>query len=124
MIRNYAWRALASAALAVGAIGVVLPGLPTVPFVLLAAWAGARGWPDLERRLLAHPHFGPLITDWRDNRAVPRRAKYGASALMTLSVVSLWIAPAPLWLRWVLTGLLAGVACWLWTRREPGTEER
>ena len=43
------------------AIGAVLPGLPTVPFLLVAAWAGGKGWPALEVKLLNHPRYGPTL---------------------------------------------------------------
>ena len=42
------WRTLALACVVLGLIGVVVPGLPTVPFLLVAAWAGGKGWPQLE----------------------------------------------------------------------------
>lgn len=113
------WRALASLCVALGAIGVVVPGLPTTPFLLVAAWAGARGWPALEARLLAHPKYGPLIHDWRSRRAVPRRAKWAASLVMTSSVLALWLVPTPGWLRIGLPLFLLCVACWLWARPEP-----
>ena len=113
------WRSLASLCVALGAIGVVVPGLPTTPFLLVAAWASARGWPELEARLLLHPHYGPLIRDWRTRRAVPRRAKWAASLLMLRSVVMIWLLPAPDWLRWSLPPFLCCVALWLWTRAEP-----
>ena len=51
--------------LVVGAIGIVVPLLPTVPFVILAAFLFARGSPALERRLLEHPRFGHHIVLWR-----------------------------------------------------------
>src|SRR5690606_38630772 len=54
---------LAYAALGLGLLGVVLPGLPTVPFILLSAWAAAQGSERLHRWLLAHPRFGPVIVD-------------------------------------------------------------
>ncbi|HPU51492.1 MAG TPA: DUF454 family protein, partial [Burkholderiaceae bacterium] len=47
------WRLLALLCVVLGLIGVILPGLPTVPFLLVAAWAGGRGWPRLEAWLLA-----------------------------------------------------------------------
>tara|TARA_Y100000815_G_scaffold95839_1_gene84701 strand:- start:754 stop:1137 length:384 start_codon:yes stop_codon:yes gene_type:complete len=116
------WRALASVCIALGAIGVVLPGLPTTPFLLVAAWAGARGWPAMEARLLAHPKYGPLIRDWRTRRAVPRRAKWAASVVMASSVLSLWLLPTPSWLRIGLPLFLLAVACWLWSRPEPAPQ--
>ena len=61
---RWAWWLLAYASLALGLVGIVVPGLPTVPFVLLAAWAAARGSTKLHRWLLAHRQFGPMIRDW------------------------------------------------------------
>ena len=121
---TWMWRKLASICVALGAIGIVVPGLPTTPFLLVAAWAGARGWPALEARLLAHPKYGPLIRDWRTRRAVPRRAKWAASAVMTSSVLALWLMPTPNWLRIGLPLFLLCVACWLWTRPEPNPQPR
>jgi len=68
------------AALGLAAAGVVLPLLPTTPFLLVAAWAFAKGSPRLEAWLYRHPRFGPFLTDWRDRRAIPRRAKAAALA--------------------------------------------
>lgn len=113
-----AWRCLALMALVLGGAGAVLPGLPTVPFLLLAAWAGSKGWPELEARLLAHPHYGVVIRRWRTHRAVPRRAKWLASVFMAISVAGLLLSPAPLWLRWFLPVFLLLVAAWLWRRPE------
>lgn len=115
---RWLWRSVAGIALALGAIGVLLPGLPTTPFLLLAAWSAARGWPTLETRLLKHPKYGPMIRDWRERRAVPRRAKWLASALMVSSLVSIWLLPTPMVLRWSLSLFLPCVALWLWTRAE------
>ena len=113
------WRALALLALALGAIGVVLPVLPTVPFLLVAAWAAGRGWPRLETWLLDHPRFGPPIRRWREHRAVPRRAKIAATALMTISIIAVWLsAVPPLWASVLVSVLLLGVAVWLWHRPE------
>lgn len=113
---KWLWRSIASLALGLGALGVLLPGLPTTPFLLLAAWAGARGWPELEQRLLRHEKYGPMILDWRQHRAVPRRAKWFASALMTSSILMIWLMPAPMAVRWFLTLFLPCVGLWLWTR--------
>jgi uncharacterized membrane protein YbaN (DUF454 family) len=113
-----AWRALAIVCVALGAIGALVPVLPTVPFLLVAAWAGNRGWPGLEARLLAHPEYGPHIRRWRERGAVSRRAKWAASAMMVASVAVLWTSGAPGWVKAAVPLFLAAVAAWLWRRPE------
>ena len=110
------WRLAAIAALLLGMIGVVVPGLPTVPFLLLAAWCGSKGWPAMEAWLLAHPTYGETIRHWREHRAIPRRAKQAATLMMMLSASIVWLTPSPLWLRIGLPVMLACVALWLWSR--------
>ncbi len=78
------WRTVACITLLLGVIGVVVPGLPTVPFLLLSAWSAGKGWPRLELWLLAHPSFGPPLKRWREQGAVPRKAKYLAIMMMIL----------------------------------------
>lgn len=112
------WRLLALLALAAGLLGIVLPGVPTVAFLLLSAWCAGRGWPALEAWLLEHPRYGGSIRDWRERGAIPRRAKWAASGTMLLSVAAIVTLPAPLWLRFLLPPLLAGVALWIWCRPE------
>ena len=76
----YALLAYLCAALAL--VGVVVPGLPTTPFLLLAAWAARRGCPPVDRWLRAHRQFGPLLHHWETERAVPRRAKWVAILML------------------------------------------
>ena len=112
------WRALALLMLVLGLIGIVVPGLPTVPFLLLAAWAGGRGWPALEAWLLDHPRHGAAIRRWRERRAIPRRAKWFASATMAVSVAAIAVSAAPPAVQIGVTLFLATVAVWLWSRPE------
>ncbi len=117
-LRGLLWRALALLSLALGLVGIVLPVLPTVPFLLLAAWAAGKGWPQLEAWLLAHPRWGLPVRRWRDRGAVPRGAKWVASAAMAASVAITAASSAPLAVKaGVALGLLA-VAAWLWRRPE------
>ena len=112
------WRALALANVALALLGAVLPVLPTVPFLLVAAWAGSKGWPQLETWLLEHPKHGPAIRRWRDHGAVPRRAKWVASAMMLASTAILAFSAVPLWTKIAVPAFMATVAAWLWMRPE------
>ena len=117
--RRWPWWLLAWASLLLAGLGVLLPGLPTTPFVLLSAWAAARGSPALRRRLLADRRFGPLIRDWQRDGAVDRRAKRMALLSMTLcAALVIWLAP-----HWGIAAFacacMAAVAVWLWRRPEP-----
>ena len=117
-MRTLLWLALALLSVALGLIGIVLPGLPTVPLLLLAAWAGGKGWPALEAWLLNHPRHGPAIRRWRERGAVPRRAKWAATGMMGLSATALAVSPAPLAVKLAVPAFMAAVALWLWTRPE------
>lgn len=112
------WRILALACVALALLGMVLPVLPTVPFLIVAAWAGSRGWPRLETWLLEHPRHGPAIRRWRDHGAVPRRAKWFASTMMLVSGSVLALMSVPLWLKFAVPAMMAAVAIWLWRRPE------
>lgn len=113
------WRALALIGIALGVIGLLLPVMPTVPFLLVAAWAASKGWPELEARMLAHPIYGRHIQDWRANGAVPRKVKWLASFMMSCSATMLWFVPIPAPLRWGIYAFFIAVGTWLWFRPEP-----
>jgi len=80
-----AWQALALTCVGLGSAGVVLPLVPTTPFLLLAAWAASRSSPRLYVWLHEHPRYGPLLRDWRDHRALRPRTKAVALTLIALS---------------------------------------
>jgi uncharacterized membrane protein YbaN (DUF454 family) len=68
-----------------GVLGIFLPVLPTTPFLLLAAACYARSSRRIYHWLLHHPHFGPLLREWREHRSMPYRAKRRALLLIALS---------------------------------------
>lgn len=68
-------------------LGVILPILPTTPFLLVAAACFAKSSPRLQRKLLANKTFGPLIHEWQQHRCIPRKAKRVALLTIILSVV-------------------------------------
>jgi uncharacterized membrane protein YbaN (DUF454 family) len=102
---------------ALGAIGAVLPLLPTVPFLLLAVFFFARSNPAWEQKILDHPHWGPQIRDWRERRAIPRRAKIMALLALSAGAVFTWFT---LGVPWVYASLAILVisGSWIATRNE------
>ncbi len=69
-----------------GAFGVILPGLPTTPFLILAAACYIRSSQRLYDWLIANETFGPYLKDYREGKGIPRRAKKIALSMMTIFV--------------------------------------
>ncbi len=100
-----------SVALVLGLIGVVLPGLPTTPFILLAAACYAKASPRLHGWLLNHRLLGPMVRDWETHRSLTRRSKTVAQVSMVVMVgLSAWgLRDRPVVLAIVLIAALIGV---------------
>lgn len=111
------YRVLGYFAVALGAIGAFLPIMPTVPFLLLAVYLFARSSPELEKKILDHPHWGPQVKDWRDRRAISRRAKTLAIGAMTTGAVFTYFTlGAPYY--WISIAILVIAGSWIATRNE------
>ena len=78
--------ALAWLFFALGALGAVLPGLPTVPFMLLALWAFSRSSQRFHDWLYTHRIFGPPLQAWKQHGVIPLRAKILSLSSMILSM--------------------------------------
>ena len=113
------WRSLVILFIILGFIGALLPGMPTTVFLILAAWAASKGWPQMDAWLLNHPKYGATLRAWRQNGTVPRKAKYFASIMMLLSAVMMLFTPAPLAVKVFTNVTMFAVAIWLWMRPEP-----
>lgn len=89
----YRWLAFSTAGL--GAVGLVLPLVPTTPFLLVSVWAANRSSPALHRKIRNHKHFAPVIHAWENGRAIPTWTKIFGCSLLALSLTKLWLFGAP-----------------------------
>jgi hypothetical protein len=95
-------------ALVAAAVGVVLPGLPTTPFVLLAAACFVRASPRAHAWLLASRVFGPMLAEWEQHRRIPRRIKILAVTMMiAMSALSVWLFAGKPWLQGLVVAAAA-----------------
>ena len=109
----------AVACLAMGIIGIFVPGLPTTVFVLMAGACAARSSPRLHAWLWRHRLFGGMLRNWAAGGFVSRKAKWSASITMALCAVIMLLVPAPGWAKLLSIGCMACVLAWLWCRPEP-----
>jgi len=110
------YRSLGIICVGLGAAGVVLPLLPTTPFLLVALWAFARGAPEWADRLRRDPRFGPTIQAWETKGAIPVRAKVAAVGLMTASWVGLAVIRPNVILLSAMALLFVAVSTFILTR--------
>lgn len=84
-------------------VGVLMPGLPTTPWVLLASYCFGRSSPRLQRWLRRTPAFGRMLRDWEEHRGIRKPVKIFA-VLLIVTVVSASILSGrlPEWARWVV----------------------
>jgi uncharacterized membrane protein YbaN (DUF454 family) len=100
--------------LAAGIVGIFLPIMPTVPFVLLSAYCFGRSSKRLHNRLLATRYFGPIIRDFESGRGIPRRIKIRAIVVVWISMgISCWIVARPL-LYPLLAAIGLGVSVYIY----------
>lgn len=113
------WIMLGIGAVVAGVIGIVLPLVPTTPFLLLAAFAFARGSPVLHKWLLQHPLLGQIIEDWQRDGAIEHRARNAAIIVMVVGLlISLWLE-VPNWVLLLQLLIFTAVGVFLATRPAP-----
>lgn len=117
------WRpfyiALGYVCVGLGMAGAVLPVLPTTPFLLVALWAYFRSHPEKAQKLLDHPRFGPSLRAWREQGAIPTRAKIAAVGVMALSWLFVFFTATRPWVPVLVGVILCCTATFVATRPAP-----
>ena len=88
---------LGTVSLILGVIGVFMPVLPTTPFLLLSAALYFRSSPRLYEWLLAHPHLGTYIRNFREHKAIPLRVKIVSVTLVWVTLLYCAFGVAHVW---------------------------
>lgn len=119
VMKTLFWRILVILFIVLGGIGAILPGMPTTVFLILAAWAASRGWPQVDEWLLNHPKYGESLRNWRKNGSVTRKVKWIACLMMLASGILMIFTSAPIWVKIFTDTTMLIVAIWLCLRPEP-----
>lgn len=110
-IARGAWCIVGVLAVALGGIGVIVPGLPTTVFFIIAAWAFSKSSPRLEAWVLGLPRIGPMVHDHRNGLGMPRRAKFLATAMIVLFAGgSAWLVDSSVLRSAILAAGAIGIA--------------
>lgn len=117
-MRRLLWNIAGLAFTALGIAGVILPLLPGVVFLILAAYCFARGSQRLHDWLLNHPRLGPAIRDWQAHGAIRRSAKRMAMVAICLSFVVPVALGAAVWVLGLQALALGAVSVFILTRPE------
>lgn len=110
------WVLLVTGCIAVGlgVLGIFLPVLPTVPFLLLALACFTRSSARFHRWLLDHDQLGPLIRPYLDGRGMTRASKLKAITLIWASIgISVLVLLSTPWIQALLLMVAAGVSLYL-----------
>ncbi len=102
--------------LIIGIIGIPVPGLPTLPLLLLAAFCFARSSDRAHTWLVNHPRFGPPIADWNENGAIRKPAKIAASFCIAASLLISIFLGVPRTALIIQAITLCCVSVFIWTR--------
>ncbi len=110
------WLLLGLTSTACGIAGVVLPLVPTTPFLLLAVYSFARSSPRLHTWLVTHPRFGPSILNWQQHGAISRRNKLMAAGVMVATLAISVALGVSVMILAIQAFVLGGVAMFVLSR--------
>ncbi len=112
------WISFGFLSLLAGIIGAFLPIVPTVPFLLLAAYFFGKSSERLHGWLLGHPRLGPPIRDWEERGVMRRPAKWLATVSIGATFGISLLLGVPLYVLGIQVLVLGAVLVFLWTRPE------
>ena len=102
-----------------GAIGALLPLLPTTPFLILALACFSKGSPRFHAMLLHNKWFGPALKQWEQTHTIRRKVKHKAMTLIVATFsISIWVLSGRVELQLMLVCLCLIVLTFVWRLKE------
>ncbi|MEH6649770.1 MAG: YbaN family protein [Motiliproteus sp.] len=114
-MKRFIYFSIGLSCLVLGLIGVVLPLLPTTPFVILAAFCFSKSSHRFHQKLLNNRLFGPMIADWERYGVIPFKVKCISSSMMLVMIsYPVFFKQLPLWadISMLVTALVALLYIW------------
>jgi uncharacterized membrane protein YbaN (DUF454 family) len=119
-MKRWLWRLLGLFFVGMAYVGVILPGVPTTFFALLAAWAFSKSSPKLDKWLHEHKVFGKYLNNWEQKRVYPNKGRWMMVGVMMISLVSMLLTlPVKIPIYAGITFLIIII----WAFRYPGSVE-
>ncbi|MCE0495905.1 YbaN family protein [Vibrio salinus] len=117
-MKRWIYKLIAVISLGMAVLGIILPGLPATEFILLAAWAAAKGSPRIHSWIMSWSYCREIVENWQNGKVVSRKNKIHSALSMTACFVILLIAGVPqTFVIIALLGMLVG-SYFIWIRPE------
>lgn len=119
IMKKWLWRLLGLVFVGLAYIGILLPGVPTTFFVILAAWSFSKSSPKFNKWLHNHKTFGKYLTNWEEKRIYPNKGRVMMVTVMVISLISMYFT---LPLNVVGYAGITFLIIIIWAFRYPGSE--
>lgn len=108
-----------------GLLGVVLPILPTTPFLILALALFSKSSPRFHQMLLNNAWFGPVLREWEESKSISRQAKYKAYLLIFIAFsMSIALLSGAVYVQLLLLVTAPILVIFIWRIKEKTVMEK
>ena len=103
----------------VGIVGIILPILPTTPFLILALVFFSKSSPRFHQMLLNNDWFGPTLKQWEERKSISRKVKYKAILLIIITfLISIIVFDGRIHIQLMLVGIAMILLIFIWRIKE------
>lgn len=106
-----------------GVVALVVPLIPGIVFLVLAAACFSRSSPKMQIWLTTHPRFGKLIRNWQSSGAISRTSKWVITISMIASFSLIFLETSSRSLQAAVAAVMIGVMVYVWRRPEYSSEQ-